>query len=235
MAAAAPIIAPEDQKQVALLQVRVAPSGERARALVVKTQEDYERAGDFLRDSKTLQKEIHDALDPVVQKAHQAHKAATAVQSRLLEPLVEAEKIVKGKMGAYQEERERIALAEQREKEREARRLEEERILREAQELEARGDVQAAEEVISAPIVTTAIPAAPRPTASGTAARWKYSARVTDLAALVKASAEGKVPAGLVVADVSALNKLASALKESLSIPGVELVREPVIAAQARR
>lgn len=227
-------IATELASPIRALENRVDPLVVRASGFEIQTQGHYESAADFLRDCKTMQKDIRETMDPAVKKAHEAHKAVTAIRSKLLDPIDQAEKVVKRKMGAFVEEQERAARIERQRIEAEARKLEEDRRMREAEELEARGMPEAAEDVISAPIALPAIPEAPKPIAEGTSSRKKYATRVVDLNSLIRAAAEGRIPAGLVIANQSALDSLARSLGDSFSMPGCELVVETVISAKGR-
>lgn len=234
MAAATPIITENNLPAIHALEVRVDPLVVRAKDFQIADQDGYEKAADFLRDCKTMQKDIRETMDPAVKKAHEAHKAVTGIRSKLLDPIDQAEKVVKQKMGNWVDAQERAARIERQRIEAEARKLAEEQQLREAEELEARGMPEAAEEAISAPIILPAIKEAPKPIAEGTSSRKRYSAKVVSLDALVKAAAEGRIPAGLVIANQSVLDSMARSLGESFSIPGVELQAETIIAAKGR-
>ncbi len=234
MAAATPIL--ETQlPAIRALEVRVDPLVLRAQEFSIESQEHYEKAADFLRDCKTMQKDIRETMDPAVKKAHEAHKAVTSIRSKLLDPIDQAESVVKRKMGAWIEEQERAAREERLRLEQEARKAEEERRLREAAELEARGEAAAADDVLAAPIVAPVIlPEVQKATAEGTSTRKRYTARVVDTTAFLRAVVAHPHLAGLAVPNQQALDALAASLKEALSIPGVELKVETVIAAKGR-
>lgn len=234
MAAAEPILIDVPTSALRVIETRSDPVIAEAQSLVVDSQEAYEHAATFLRGCKALQKEINDETSEAVRKAHEAHKAMTALRAKHLKPLEEAEKVVKRKMGSFVEEQERAAREAKRLAEAEARKIAEEQAIREAEELEARGMPEAAEERVSAPIILPAVKEAPKPVAEGTSSRKRFSAKVVSLETLVKAAAEGRIPAGLVIANQSALDSLARSLGESFSIPGVEIQAETVISAKGR-
>lgn len=234
MAAAQPIIE-TSEVQVAPLRTGVSAIVTQADGIAISDQQDYQGAAEFLRTCKTMEKRVKDTFDEPVKKAHEAHKAITTVRAQLLDPISQAEKIVKRKMAGFVEEQERIAAEERRRAEAEARKAEEDRRLREAAELEARGDSAAAEEAISAPIVVPVIvPETVKPLAEGTSTRKKYRAEVVDPAALIRAVADGKAMAGLVIPNQQALDKLADSMKETLAIPGVRVVSETIVSARGR-
>ena len=70
--------------------------------LVIASQDDFELAQHFLLGVKALVNKINDTLGPDILKAHELHKSMLATKAGLLEPVVKAEFIVKGKVGQYQ-------------------------------------------------------------------------------------------------------------------------------------
>ena len=124
------------------------------RALVIVDDEDYQKAGDFLRDNQTLIKAIKDHNAPIKEAAHAAHKAAVAGETAMLREPLALEGILKDKMGDFyrrrQEEQRRAEEARRVAMER-ARKEAEDKRLAEAQAQEAaaaklRAEAKAAEE-----------------------------------------------------------------------------------------
>ena len=135
---------------------------DQAAAIIVRDQETLTRANDFSIAVKRLRREIEETFDPIIEAAHRAHKVALDKKRKYIEPVDAAEKMVKGKIGAYLTEQDRIrreaerkaweaeqekiraqqeALRKARESERQAaekRRVIEEAALREAQEADAK-------------------------------------------------------------------------------------------------
>ena len=239
MAAATPletsIVIDHPTAQVAELERRTDPLVVRADAFVIESDIAYETAADFLRDCKAMQKDIREAFEEPVKKAHEAHKAMTGLRGKLLSPIEAADKRVKAKMAGWVEAKERAAREEEQRRQAEARKAEEDRRLAEAAQLEAQGRQQEADAALAAPVHVPAqrVVAAP-PKVEGTAVRKKYGAKVVDLDALVRAVAAGKVPLTLICPNQRALDSLAQAGPESFAIPGCELVTETVIAARGR-
>jgi hypothetical protein len=217
------------------LQEKAASWPERAGELAVTDAATFQVGGGLLRDIKTLRGEIAESCDPVVKAANAAHKAAVKQKKDLEAPLIEAERIIKDRMGKYADEEERKRREDEARLAAAQRAAEDESRLREATALEEAGEHEAAEEVLSAPSVAPP-PVMPRavPKTEGVSARENWSARVTSMAALVKAVAEGKAPFGLVQATEKALNGLARSLKGSMQVPGVEAVCTRGIAASGR-
>jgi hypothetical protein len=216
---------------------------EKARALAVTDQASYELAANTLKGIKALRSEVDAAFDPIVKSAFDAHKTAVAQKRKAEAPLTEAESIIKRSLSDYSIEQERLRQEEQRKRDEIARREEEDRRLAEAALMEREGQefgdaalVAEAHALIEQPV--TAVTAAPLPkaipTVQGISHRMTYSAEVTSLAALVKHIAQYPNLLPLLKVDQTALNAQARSLKESLSLPGVRLVKTANVAAGRR-
>lgn len=203
-----------------------------AQALTIHSAEDNVTAAGLCKLCKGFQSEIEASYRPIVEKAHEAHKAALAELKAQLKPYEEAEKALKRAMIAWDSaERERIANA-RREAEEKARKEAEEAALAEAAFLEASGDTRAADAVLEAPIIVKPVEAPAIEKAEGTSVREVWTARVVDIKALCLAVAQGAVPAEYVEANLPALNSLARMLKQSMAVPGVEAVAERKMAVR---
>lgn len=117
---------------------------DQASAIIIRDQDSMAVANDFSIAIKKMRREIDEAFDPIIEAAHRAHKVALDKKRKYIEPVDAAEKMVKGKIGVYLTEQERI----RKEAERRAWEAEQEKIRvqqeerRKAQEAER----QAAEE-----------------------------------------------------------------------------------------
>ena len=79
-----------------------------ATGLEIGNEKDLSKAGDFLTFGiKPVLKLVHDAFDPICKAANTAHKEATKQRQRKLEPLEQAEKIVKSKIATFVDARAR--------------------------------------------------------------------------------------------------------------------------------
>lgn len=225
-----PEAAPESAVERQALAVR-----DRAHAIAVRTPAEYESAVNFLRETKAIREAIEQTFDPAIKAAHDAHKAVLAAKRRHLDPVDDAERHVKGLVGAYTTEQQRLAREAQRAAEEERARLaraaEEERLRREAVNL-----YPSTEDALPPPPPEEPPPAPPPlpivPAAPGVQVRAKWVADVTDLAALVRAVATGAAPLHLLAADATALRKFAEATKGTASIPGVAFRQESVVAVR---
>lgn len=213
-----------DVKQVAL------SVPDQAKAFTVSNNDDYTAGESLLATCKQIENEIHATFDPIVDKAHQAHKEAVAQRKKYLDPIEDGRRILKGKMIAYQSEQERKQREEQARLEAEARKRAEDEALALAAQAEAEGDKETAEAIIAEPVQVAPV-VVPRtaPAASRlSAGRSVWSAEVVSLMALVKAVAEGKQPITLIQANETALNGMARSLKSAMNIQGVRAVERKV-------
>lgn len=204
-----------------------------AQSLSITDAPSFERAGSFLRTVKALRAEVESVFGPIVSSAHATWKHSIAQRKRVEDPMIEAESIVKRSIAAYHAEQERVMREEQRRREEEARRQEEERRLAEAIEIEALGDAEEAERVLSEPSFAPPPPPLMPQRVAGISTREAWSARVVNLRELVRAVSDGKAPIEALKADMTTLNQMARALKGSLSIPGVEPTCETSVSARA--
>ncbi len=115
-----------------------------ANEIVIRNDDDYAFAGQVTRNVKAAQKKVEDYWEPMRKSTYEAYKAVTDHKKEMLDPLKNAETILKRKIGVYQMEQER----KRREEEERLRKLAEEeanRKLEEAVKAEANGDLESAE------------------------------------------------------------------------------------------
>lgn len=215
---------------------------EQAKALSIQDAITYQRACDFLLGIKALRVEIAETFDPHIKRAHEAHKALVKEKQDAEAPLAEAERLTKTAMVAYDNEQARLQREEEQRRTAALRREEEERRLAEAIELEAvareTGDAgfqQQAEALIEAPVHVPTVAVAPlTPKVTGISYRESWSAKVTNVAALIKFVAANPQFANLLTVNQTALNAQARSLKAQMQIPGVEAVCTRDVAAGRR-
>lgn len=216
---------------------------DRARAIVVADDASYAAACETLKGIKALRQEVDATFDPIVKSAFTAHRTAVEQKRKAESPLTEAESIIKRTLGAYQQEQQRLADERRREEEKKAREEAETLALEQAAAMEREGHefgdaalVEEAHALIERPIIAAPVAPAPRPTpaVSGISHRTTYSAEVTSFAALVQHIAKHPNLLPLLKVDQAALNAQARSLRESLSLPGVRLVKANTVAAGSR-
>lgn len=77
-----------------------------ADSIAVNSEESLGFAGDFLRTIKALHKKIKKVFDPSRKSTYAAYKDVLKLEKSQLQPLEQAEKVIKDKMGTYQDESE---------------------------------------------------------------------------------------------------------------------------------
>jgi hypothetical protein len=205
---------------------------QKAEALIITNNADYEAAGTALVEIKTYNKRVQDYWKEPKDNAYKAWKGICAKEKVILDPLNEAEGLIKQKMATYQREQEAKERAIRAELER-CQREEAERLLKEAEEKEAAGDMLGADLAMTqAELVESASPVAVMQTAKafGISSKKVWKARVTD---------ESKVPVdvlGIIIrpVDMSALDKLAKLTDGKGQIPGVEFYQDIVMSARGK-
>jgi len=222
-----------NESSVEIMRKQLSPVLQRAKSLVIRTATDRGDAKVFLVNVKKAQEQVHMRFDPTVDKAHKAWKEAVALRASFLKPLEEAETHVKRLIASWDQEQERLRLEEERRLQAladEAARKERERLEREAARIKTPERREAKLEQaasIVAPVITISAPEKPK----GEATRKLWRARLTDKAVLIAAAAQGNELAATCLSfDQTAANKMASATKGSVPIPGVEFYCETVLA-----
>lgn len=194
---------------------------------VIDSQETAELAGSIVKDAARVKAQILQHIDPVVETAHKAHKAATTLRNNLLS----FEAHVKGlnhRLGSYLAEQRRIAdearrAAEQkaREEAERLRREQEEAAIAKAAALEAEGRhvaariaLQEADKHVQAvapePIVEQKV--------AGISLRDNWKWRVVD---------ENAVPREFLQINESMVGAIVRSQKERTRIAGIEVYNEP--------
>ena len=201
-----------------------------AKSIVIVTNEDRIVAEEKIQGAKTLEDEIFAYLDPPRAKAYEDYKYHKQRLDDAIKPLQNARQIYKQKCIAWDQEQERIRQEAQRKAEEAARLRAEEEALAAALAAEQEGDKETAEAIIAEPVqVAPVIVPKTAPAASRlSAGREVWSAEVVNLMDLCKAIVAGKASINLILPNQPALNKMASAMKSTLAIPGVRAVSKKV-------
>lgn len=200
---------------------------EAAKGIMISNRPTYEHAGSFLVGLKAIEKEINDTFDPVIKSAYEAHKAAIAARDKHRSPIIEAEKIVKLKMGEFQKVEEK-RLREEEERLREMARQEEEaernrmadRLIEEGRPEEALALL--GQQVETPPII---MPEMTAPKIKGVMTRTVWKFRIKD---------EKLIPRDYLVVDEVKIGKMIRATEGKIEIPGIEVYQEKEIAVGGR-
>lgn len=188
---------------------------EEAKAMKVVSPETYKLAVGYGQGLKALRKEVSETFDPIISKAHAAHKEAVAQKKKYTDPIDEADAIVNRAATAYKIEEDRKAEeAEALLRAKELKAVEEARLA-EAVALEAAGDVETAERHLELPITAPpveVVSAAPKVDGAGLRKNWTFE--ITDPAA---------VPREFLMPDEMKIRKYVKAMEGETKIPGVRV------------
>jgi hypothetical protein len=228
---------------------------DQAKAVKIIDAKSYTIAGLLWKNIKDMMKEVADTFDPIIEKAHSAHKEALAKKAIFYGPLEAAYRSVKGLMSAYDAEQERIRLAEQRHLEEIARKeeaerrrielerleaerkIEEARLLAAAEAAQVAGDKQQAEDMVTAAIAATENA---RQEAAAINAEPVYVAPVVIPKTVPKMAGgpvyrtiwkfriidAAKIPRQYLIPDDVKIGQIVRALKKESNIPGIEPYEE---------
>ncbi|MDA8112094.1 MAG: hypothetical protein M0T83_06550 [Nitrospiraceae bacterium] len=214
---------------------------EKADHIKIMDADTFKEAAEFTLTLRAIKKEIDNTFDPIVKKAHEAHKEAVSQKKKVMEPVEQAQKVIDRKIGDFHAEEERKRKVEEdrlrKEAEEQARKEEEDRRLQEASRLEQEGNSEMAEALLEAPIAPPVV-VLPKvetqaPKVEGLSVSKVYKGEVLSLPQLVQAVAQGRAPIGLIEVNQTALNGMARALKEAFSVPGCRVVVESSVRGRA--
>lgn len=218
----------EDQKKT--LNSEVVPMLANAKGLEIKIDEHKRIAIEFRKGIKELKEKIEVTFHPTKNKqdAYRAYENALDTEKAFYNPLNEADDCVRLKIKGYERD---IALEAQRKaQEIEAKRLEAERIEREkllakAQKAEEKGKIEKAEslrEQAESPQLSQVIEVSP-PVATK---KLVWRANVTNMTALCKSIADGKVPFSVLQIRESALKDFAKLYDGKSKIDGLSFYQD---------
>lgn len=176
-------------------------------ALKVVDRAAAEAASALLQSIKTLKTSVGQTFDPVCDAAHKSWKAAVAARNKHLEPLEQAEKVLRNKMSVFQ-----LRMEEERQAEIRAAQAAAEAEAKQA----AAADPVAAFEP-AAPVVVAAPP--PVQKIAGISTRKDWDFEVTDIT---------KLPVQYLLADEKKIRKVVQALGDQANIAGVRVFQKVV-------
>lgn len=207
----------------------------RAKSLEIIDTETLVVAGDELKAVKSLQAACDESFNPIIEKAHAAHKEALKQKKAVREPLEQAELVFKSNIARFQTNQELQRRAEQRRLEEAARVAQEQELEAEIEQAEAQGaTVAEVEAIIERPTVQPIVFAPPpAPKLAGVTMRDNWTGQITDMWAFIQycVKENRKDLLGLIQADSGAVNSLARSLKSALNVPGLDVRNVPIVAA----
>jgi hypothetical protein len=218
------------------LEQRATALASRAKELKVNNQNTYDRAVEHLLTIAALRREIEQHHAPLKKSTYAAWQQAIAAEKKLLEPVVEAERLYKTAIAGYEAEQRRIEAEARAKAEAEALRQAEDARERELEEAESQGaDAAEIEAMITAPLVVTRPKVEPVfQQAKGVSVASNWKGEVVSLGALVKAVAAGQASLNLLMANESAINQLARATRGTLQVPGIRFFSQATVRAGKR-
>lgn len=205
-----------------------------AEGLTVASAEEYTAAMDGLKQVRVVRDQWAAFWRPLKGKAYASWKELVAREKEVLDVCDAAERLVKGKAGAWYQEQERKRQAEQARLQAEADeryRREQERLRRAAEKLktpELREQRLAEAEYIPPPVVT--VPQVDQ--ADGVAVRKTWRAEVVDMAALIAAATPGSVAASFLCVNQKVADSFARSTRGSVVVPGVQFIEESTLAVR---
>lgn len=197
-----------------------------SKAIFVRNDDEYRYAAHLLLGIKDTLKEIKKTFEPIKTKVHAAWKETLAQEKVHEDPLLEAERVIKGKIAEYTTEQKRLRLEEEKRLLAEARRREEEERLSRAASLELEGKREEAEAVLerTRPVIAP-MPTREEPKIAGIVERETWKCRIVN---------EALIPRKYLMPNEQAIRKSVQAMGDWALIPGVEVYRETVISAGRR-
>lgn len=234
--------APEPAPVPAEVQVVSRKSTElttQAEQIAVTDADSQTRASEALLAIAAMRKEIADTFKPMKDAAFKAHRTICDQERALDAPLASAEIIVKRRIGEFVQEQQRLAreaeeqlrLEARRIADEQARRIADEQAIEQAEELAARGNMAAAEAVLSNPAPVAVPYIAPAPVApavadvKGVGVRMEWDFRIVDI---------NLVPREYMLVNETAIRQVVKATKGKVRIAGIEPFEKPVVSASRR-
>ena len=201
------------------------PVPDQARQLVITTNDQYEEVAAFLLKLKAIRRKIDDAFNPIITKAHEAHKEAVAQRKKAGEPLDLAESIIKPKIVGYIQEQEKKRVQEEARLQAEAKKQQDDEALVLAELSKQSGNHEEAQAILEegahaeAPVIV--LPKeTPKVEGISTREVWKFRIVNPTL-----------VPREYLIVDEKKVGGVVRSLKNLTNIPGVQVYSEKVVAA----
>jgi hypothetical protein len=192
-----------------------------AQSIVIANGEDYKVATEMLVNTKRMEKRVIEYWEPMRKSTYDAYTSVNKHKNQMLDPLKAAEKIIKSKISAYDDQKKR----ELKEREEAMRKFAEQEVgrkLDEAAEAEAAGDTLRAEyamaeaEIIDGAAIGTGNYQPPKADGVSRRKTWK----ITSIDSSKVPISVGGVEIRPV--DEKAVLRLIKESRGTASIPGVE-------------
>lgn len=173
--------------EIAVIEKEIKDIVSTAKSIVVTSNDEETFAVEFLKTIKRGQKIVGDEFDENIKNAHATHKGLTAQRKKYLDPLQEAEEVIKDNIKEYRLHLEKIRQEEEAIQKKiidDQVRAEQERLMAEAQKASDSGDTkkadQLAKESVSIESGGTFVPSK-AVKQDGMSSKIVWKARVTDI------------------------------------------------------
>jgi len=208
-----------------------------AKAIVITSNNQYAKAGQFTIFIQGMIEEAKKRFDPICKKTDAAHKEAVKQRDDIVVPLKDNLDLVKKKMAGYLEDQ---RLKEEREQAEalETKRKETEALARKADKLEAAGKIEKADQVRQEAVqkeLQIETPKSSAPKMDGIKASISYKAKVINKKLFIQAVAKEKVSDDFLDINQRALNDYADSTKGKMPIPGVIFYTETNMSVSAKK
>lgn len=200
-----------NNRKVSRIEKNAIARRDEAKALKVNSVASYNAAAEFALTLKEAEKSVGELYDEHCKKAHDLHKGLTSARKKLLDPIVEARKIVESLMSAWDKEQRRIA-TEKAQKEAEATRAEEIKAAAKLKDKELVKELKAAPVVVDPVMISSKTPVV-RGVVSKTVIKWR----------LKIAGDINKVPRKFLCVDERLVNDYVKAHGLETDIEGIEV------------
>lgn len=137
-----------DSVKLSEFQLTVPKLLEQAKDCELKAPEDFVTSGVLLDRVVDRQKLITEFFEQPAKQAYGLHKFVTSLRAHLLEPLLQAEELLKDRRRDWRAEQEKQRLALEQQQRKIAKEEEDARAMHEAAQLQAIGETEAAETVL---------------------------------------------------------------------------------------
>jgi len=198
---------------------------DRAKSITIRNNSEHDLACQELQRVARVRKGIVQAFEEPKRKAFEAHRAIVKLETDLLQYPLQAERVIKGAIGAWRTEEEKVRRQEQAKLQETARRQQEDMRMAEAEALANTGHVAEAEALLDEPVIGAVIEL-PKPDSGGVTTRRKWGWKITDASAIRR---------DFLIPDEKKIGALVRALgpDAASTICGIEVTEETVVAVRA--
>jgi hypothetical protein len=196
----------------------------KAQGMEIKTHEQYISTTDFLKSVKAMQSRVNESFNPIIEKAHEAHKEAIAQKNKFFEPLLKIEQLIKNKVRDYLAIQDKIRQEQQRKLEAEAEKKRQEAEAK-AKEWADKGNDKKAEEWLDKADNAIAPVVAEVPKVEGISTRkdWDFE--------IIKPN---EVPRDFCIPDEKTIRAFIKATKGTKPIAGIKIFEKTIIITNNR-